>query len=444
MRQLFIERDGFLRIALTQEGAMKALRVLKDPQQPLEGDIYQATIKNVSSAQSAVFVDLGTGRNAYLYVRSPKALGKYHVGDRLPVEILRSQVGKKGAKVTEGVSLTDGDLVVMAGRGHSYSRNLDRSEFERIHGAPPEVPGFHILYRSGSLNIEPHQLNLRVQGVAQRLRQILDQAEQTLVPGRLYRDLGYLEDLLQDGVDMIHSNDPVISASLRQQGYVVTEYPDFVHLFASHGLEQAVDRLRHKTVALPGGGTLVIEETEALTAIDVNSAARGSQGHRLSAYELNQTALRASLEQIELRSLSGIIVIDFVAMEREADAQRLWQTASELTESMRPLTKAYPLTELGLMQIARRRRGESVNQFLFSREGTRKVPVSPTYLYKLIRIKLDDPAWSMKQFEITLDPIYTLERQALEQLITQDYPDYQIRWEFRRDVDTVKVVPILS
>ncbi len=103
----------------------------------------------------------------------------------------------------------------------------------------------------------------------------------------------------------------------------------------------------------------------------------------------------------------------------------------------------YPLTELGLLQIARRRQGESVTSLLFGRDSRQKLLVSATYLYKLIRIRLDDEAWDMKRFEVSLNPIYQLEQQAIEKLLAIDYPDLEIRVVTRSDVDLVKVVPVL-
>lgn len=449
MNELLIERDGFLRIARVREGDLTALRVIRDTDKPSPGDIYSGIIRNVSMAQHAVFIDLGTGRNAYLHVRSARALEHYRIGDAIAVEVLRGESGKKGAKVTDEISLTDGNLVVMRGRGYTFSRSTDPDAFYAIHGRIPVYPDLRLMIRSGSLALTPDELQRAMDQLTERFRHLIRRSEQSFEPERLYRDLRYLEELAGDPrageLMMIHSNDPGLNQILRLMGHTqITEYPPGFHVFHRHGIESAVERLRSKTIPLPAGGTLVIEETEALTAIDVNSGSRPGKGKKLSALELNEAALAAALEQIELRNLAGIIVIDFVAMDRAADGLKLYEAAKTLTREMRPLTKAYPLTELGLMQIARRRQGESVTRLLFGRENTRKLPLSPTYLYKLIRIRLDDPAWAMKRFEISFNPAYQLEQNVIAQLLAADYPEFECRLVTRPDVDPVKVVPVLA
>lgn len=449
MKELFVERDGFLRAALVSGKSLAALRVLKDTQKPEEGDIYKGIIKNVSAAQNAVFIDIGSARNAYLYVREKKALSSYHVGDSLMVEVLRSETGKKGAKVTDRISLTDGYAVVLKGKGHSFSKNLPPARFYEKHASAPSFPGLHLLIRSGSLELEPAEFKEKAVDLAGRFEQILQLSEHKGQPGRIYRHMGLLEDLLsmvaRDELLLVHCNDPDLSDFIRSRRpqAQVTQYGAADHVFARHGLESQVDRLRSKMVPIPGGGTLIIEETEALVAIDVNSASRTGKGRQLSAFELNEAALQEALAQVSLRNLSGIIIIDFVSMDREEEGRRLYEKAAELTGRMTPLTKAYPITELGLMQIARRRQGESITRLLFAPDNRKKLAVSTSYLYKLIRIRLDESDWDMKSYRILANPVYGMELKAIETLLKTDYPGFEFHLAVSLEVETVKVMPVL-
>lgn len=452
MKEVFIERDGFLRAALRENGVLKELKVIKDTGKPTEGDIFYGTIKNVSHGQNAVFIDIGTKKNAYLYVTDRTKLPAYHVGAGIIVEILRSESGKKGAKVTDKISLTDGIVVVMSGKGHSFSKNVDVERFTERHQNVVDRPGLHILYRSGSLELEPAELSGKTAEIVEEFRSILSQGGRMLEPGRIFKDRHLLDSLTAKAMAdpseilMIHSNDPNVTADLKLKfpEAVVHDYPPATHVFAAHGLENPIDRLRNRVVALSGGGTLIIEETEALTSIDVNSGsmkAKGGIGQGV--YELNEEALRTALDEIRLRNLAGIIIIDFVTMKRETDRIRLFETAVELTKGIVPLTKVYPITELGLMQIARRRQGESLSRTLFSSDHQKKLPVSASYLYKMIRLKLDDPGVSLKSFQITANPAYTYDLKAIEMILGQDYPDFTFRIETSFETDTVKVSPVL-
>lgn len=451
MREVFIERDGFLRAALRADGILKELKVIKDTGKPAEGDIFYGTIKNVSHAQNAVFIDIGTGKNAYLYVTEARKLPNYHVGDGLLVEILRSESGKKGAKVTDAISLTDGSVVVMAGKGHSFSKNLDAGQFTQRNPDLQDYPGLHILYRSGSLEFSREELKEKTAQITEEFQSILHQAGRMVQPGRIFKDRNLLDALMgraaldETQILFIHCNDPAISADLKEKypAAVLYEYPAATHVFAAHGLESAIDRLRNRVVALPGGGSLIIEETEALTSIDVNSGSHHAKGRIPGVYELNEEALRTALEEIRLRNLAGIIIIDFVTMKRENDRIRLYEAARELTRGLVPMTKVYPITELGLMQFARRRQGESLSKTLFASDHQKKLPVSASYLYKLIRLRLDDPGVAVKSFQITANPSYTYELKAIEALLECDYPDHSFRIDTSFETDSVKVSPAL-
>lgn len=448
MKELFIERDGLLRIARVDDGRMRDLRILRDEARPLEGDIWAGVIKNVSRPQQSVFIDIGAQQNAYLNLGRGKKPEDYRVGDVIAVEIQRSGYGRKGAKVTDEISLSQGPLVVMAGKGYGFSRNTNPQAFYSIHREVPDEPGVRVIFRSASLELEPQALKAHLTELAAAFRSIREAAALSREPRRLYRDTTFLNDLVTDldgELLLVHSNDETISGILRDMGQgEITQYPPSFHLFHSHGLEAAVERLRLKQLPLAGGGSLVIEETEAAVVIDVNSGSRGGPGRSLSPLELNEAALELALEEVRLRNLAGIILIDFVTMPRASDRQILFAKARDLTRTMRPLTKVYPLTELGLMQIARRRQGESVTRLLFSREDRKKIPVSATYLYKLIRIRLDDPGWSMDRFDITLNPVYAREIPVLSELAALDYPHLAIAFKIRPEVETVKVLPVIG
>ena len=448
MKELFIERDGFLRLARVEDGALKALKVIKDTDKPAKGDIYSGIIRNVSISQGAVFIDIGTGKNAYLYIKKIKENQGYHVGNHIAVEVLRAETGRKGAKVTDKISLTNGNLVVMEGKGYSFSKHTKPADFYAIHGKIPHIPGIRFMIRSGSLELSPERFKKDMEQLVQKFQEVCQKADQTVRPQRLYRDLDYLDELLEEvsygEALLVHSNDELMSEALRERGQTqITDYPLGFHVFHRHGLESAVERLRNKTVLMTDGGSLVIEETEALTAIDVNSGSRRGQGKKINSLELNVAALKLAMEQIELRNLAGIIIIDFITMDDPEDRLKLFQEAKILAQGKKPLTKVYPLTELGLLQIARRRQGESVTSLLFGRDNRQKLLVSASYLYKLIRIRLDDEGWDMKRFEVRLNPAYHLEQHVIEQLLTIDYPNLDIRLVTRSDVDLVKVVPVL-
>lgn len=163
----------------------------------------------------------------------------------------------------------------------------------------------------------------------------------------------------------------------------------------------------------------------------------------MDALAVNLEALEEALRQIELRNLSGIIVIDFISMKKARDQDRLYEAALVRVKGMTPLTRVYPLTELGLLQIARRRRGEPLKKTLFMSDSNRKAPVSATYLYKLIRIRLDESGWVMKHYAITTDPVHASEMAAIRELLGIDYPEFSFSYAESYKVDVVEVKPII-
>ncbi len=314
----------------------------------------------------------------------------------------------------------------------------------------PNYPGLHILYRSGSLALSPEEVTAATRELAAEFNSIMNQAGQMGSAGRIFKDRSLLESLLGNAqqtpgeILLIHCTDHAIALDLRAKfpAAKVHEVPESTHLFFAHGLENSIDRLRSRVVALSGGGSLVIEETEALVSIDVNSGSAQTKGRRDGIYELMKKHGESIGGSPPAESVR-IIIIDFISMKRENDRIRLYEKAIELTKGRTPLTKVYPITELGLMQIARRRQGESLSRTLFASDHQKKLPVSASYLYKLIRIRLDDPNLSMKSFLIAANPIYTYELKAIQTLLAEDYPDFTFRIETSFDTDTVKVSPVL-
>lgn len=449
LTELFIEDDGLLRLAVTEAGELTELIVKENLQKPQAGDIYRGIIKSSGKKDRSVYIDIGTRRNAYLYLSEPAKSHRYKTGDRITVEILREESGKKGAKVTDRPSITDSYLVAEAGSGYGFSKNADSLAFEEKFGRIESIPGVRLIFRSAAASLTGEELALRIHSLGEGFVKILEEAETRMEPGRVYTSMDDLKRLLAvygPKLHMIHNNSEYFRELLAR------DYPDLPHtfngaepdLFFGHGLEQKIDKLRSKIVPLKGGGNIVIEETEALVSIDVNAA--GHKPGRDANFAVNMEAAGEIARQIQLRNLSGIIICDFISM---TDDQQRTSLRLELEKQLSrdPVySKVYPPTSLGLIEIARRRQGNSAAALLFRRDNYKKELLSDSYLYKLALQRLKKAVGEgASSLLLSFNPAYRdfLDK-VMGQLLQERFPDLALNFEFSYKTDTLAVYPQLS
>lgn len=379
--ELLVAADlGELWLAVLQGGRPCEIQLQPATRRQWLGAIFKARVTGSAAAVGAAFIDIGLGRDAFLIGEDGEASAAApRRGEELLVQIVREADGAKGPRATRKITLAGWGLVLaLDGSGSGVSRRIESEpERLRLRQLVDELApsGRSLIARTSAHGMGREELALERDQLVERWKVIEQRAAQLRAPALVHIDedpaLGFVRDhlalaparVLVAGPD----SETRAAALATTSGGLLAIEPLIGPLPAveAFGLDRVVERALARTVNLASGGRLVIETTEALTAIDVNS------GRDFSAPDLEETALRTNLEaaevvaeQIMLRDLAGMIVIDFIDMlqaEHRAEVdQRLAQALSRDRAKLRQL----PLNEFCLAHVTRQRRRPALARHL--------------------------------------------------------------------------------
>jgi len=430
------------RVALVENSVVVELHIERKTGQELMGNIYRGRIVRVLPGMQAAFVDIGLERSAFLYVtdvhhdvldveqimlRSSLENGKENGGEVLPasaqavpfniedllqegqdimVQVAKEPIGTKGARLTCHISLPGRHLVLMPNVDHvGVSRRIEGSEErERLRSLAQEVRhgSLGLIVRTASEGADRSKLKSEMDFLMKLWGSIRERMTRVTGTGLLYKDLGIclrsVRDLFTREVDrlIIDSREEYskvmefIETFAPSLKYSVELYEGEDPIFDFHGIEMEISRALEKKIWLKSGGSIVIELTEALTAIDVNT------GSYVGARNLEETILKTNLEavkeiayQLRMRNLGGLIVIDFIDMEKKANRERVFTSLKEALSKDRAKTHILKMSELGLIEMTRKRTRENLSRVLsepcFYCEGRGSLKSRKTICYELLR-----------------------------------------------------------
>jgi ribonuclease G len=399
-----------VRAALVEDGRLAELHVARSQRQEPTGNIYLGLVRRVVPGMAAAFVDLGLDKPGYLFVQEaasslqeitdswlreaqeedlplqtsfklpmPPIEDLLTEGQELLVQVSRAPLGNKGARLTTHISLPGRYLVYLPTVSHvTVSRRLaPESERQRLKHLlvelKPEEGG--LIARTASAGQSLETLAAERDTLVARWKKIRQKQHAVSPPALVYRELPIIRRLVRDLVSpdatRVVVDDSGAYEKIREylklergnQAPLVELYQGPESLFAAFHLEEDWRRLLAPQVWLKSGGYLVIDTTEALTAIDVNTG-RFTQGRDLEETILttNLEAAREAARQIRLRNLSGLIVVDFIDMENPAQRALVCQTFEESLQPDRARTTVYPMSPLGLVEMTRQRLRDSLPQ----------------------------------------------------------------------------------
>jgi len=374
---------GRCRLALLENGEVAEVYIEKHRKRSIVGNIYIGRITNVLPGMSAAFVDIGVGKNALLYLQDlvlmedgshvrPRRIGKaLKQNDSIVVQVTKDPMSGKGARLTTYLSLPGRLMVYMPQSKRSgVSRRLPERERERLRRLAKEIKP-----AEGSTIIRTAAQKARKKDLDDDLDYLLKQWAETqekIASGkkppavvysepdlavRVVRDTVTREfkSVLVDNKTEFNRIRDYLSRTAPELKDRVQMYKDKDPLFARYGVDKAIEAALRRKVPLPSGGHLVIDEAEALTAIDVNT---GSYTGKKS---LEDTVLKTNLEasvevvqQLRLRDIGGIIVIDFIDMENPENRVRVLETLETELERDRTKTQVVTLSDLGLVEMTRK------------------------------------------------------------------------------------------
>ncbi|MET4143554.1 Rne/Rng family ribonuclease [Arthrobacter sp. UYCo732] len=388
-RQMIVrQRDDRIQIGVLEDGVLAEHFVSKTQQDSLIGNVYLGKVQNVLPSMEAAFVDIGRGRNAVLYAgevnwESVNLEGKQRrienalkSGDTVLVQVTKDPVGHKGARLTSQISLPGRYLVYVPGGSMTgISRKLpdvERNRLKRIlKDRLPEHAG--VIVRTAAEGASEEELTHDINRLRAQWEGIESQSTSTkiLAPELLYGEpdltIKVVRDVFnEDFSKLIVSGEEAWDTI---EAYVTYVAPDLVgrlekwtkdqDIFAAWRIDEQIHKALERKVFLPSGGSLVIDRTEAMTVVDVNTGKFTGSGGNLeeTVTKNNLEAAEEVVRQLRLRDIGGIIVIDFIDMVLESNRDLVLRRMVECLGRDRTKHQVAEVTSLGLVQMTRKRMG---------------------------------------------------------------------------------------
>ncbi|MBW9144327.1 Rne/Rng family ribonuclease [Clostridium sp. CM027] len=379
MKEIYIERqEEFLRIAIKENNKLKECFIEEEDSGPIPGEIYQGVVKNIVPAIKCAFIDIGKGKDCYMYLDEKFKNTKIKKGDEIIVEVLKEEIDKKGAKVTSAFGIAGIYCVLVnMNKDISFSKKINNRTFETMVANQLNKPeDIGVMIRTNAFDVDIDTLNDEVRELYEIYKAVINRAKYSRNPILLFSDAGALNRTLRDILDKNTFKIVLNNESDFQYTKKFTEKRSDINvkvefhsesrmLLDYYGIEKEILSLRNHRIPLKCGGNIVIDKTEAMYVIDINSGKNTkSRSLRKTAQSTNIEAATEIARQIRLRNLSGIIIIDFIDIEDLEVRKIILDVLEAGFADDKNKTVIYPFTELNLVQIARRRRGKSIYEFI--------------------------------------------------------------------------------
>ena len=491
--------DHETRVAFVENGIPQELFVERPAECDIASNIYKGRVVRVLPGMQAAFVDIGLDQAAFIYVtdvlnnyqefeqlmqlsseededdlakndahQRPPSLDQnfmieelLHEGQEIMVQVSKAPIGNKGARITSRISLPGRLLVVMPTTEHiGISRRIeDDNERKRLKETLTAIrsENYGLIARTASEGVSKEKLENELSFLVSLLDEIQKKNATAPVPSLLHKELNVtlraVRDLFTREVDKL-----VID---QESGYEeilrfletfmpglknsVELYEDSEPIFDAYNLESEISRALKKKVWLKSGGYIVIEHTEALVAIDINT------GRFVGKHNLEETIVKTNLEavkeiayQIRLRDIGGLIIIDFIDMEKRSNRDRVFNALKDALKKDRSKTNVVPMSELGLIEMTRKRTRETINRMLcepcFYCEGEGYLQSKRTICYNIYRdIRRESDEMMAKYITLKVYPgiadlllgeeqgvIESLERWLKKEIIIRPDPQFHL------------------
>ena len=453
-----------MRMAFLENGVLVEFFIERKNDKNMVGNIYKGRVARIVPGMDAAFVDIGLEKSAFLYVGDimlDKAMyeeyedsdlvfpveinerieGVLEEGQELIVQVSREPIGQKGTKVTSKITLPGRLLVLMPATQHiGVSRRIDQEEErKRLAAILKEIcpKGFGLIARTASEGKSTQELTSDLGFLMRIWESIQEKAKHTRAPSILHQDLGLILRVIRD----LHSHNlkkividddtlyrkigEFLKEYLPEEGCEAIYFDEKGSIFEAYGIEIDIAKLAQKKIWLKSGGYIVFDYTEALTVIDVNT------GRYLGKKGLEDTILRTNLEavkeiayQIRLKNIGGIIVVDFIDMEKKESRELVFQALMEALKKDRIKTFVYPISEIGLVQMTRKRTRHNIVNMLAEPclvcDGTGYVKSRYTVCYEVLReLRSFCKKETVNRLDVHLSPevasfIYEEEKSSIE------------------------------
>lgn len=415
------------RVALVENGVLQEVYVERASARGIVGNIYKGKIVRILPGMQAAFVDVGLERTAFLHAsdvlykkdgssngngngkKTPSISELLHDGQEVVVQVVKDPIGTKGARLTTQISIAARYLVALpldehVGVSQKIEHTQQRDRLRQVVSELSEQYGCTsgIIVRTVAETASDDELALDFEFLRKVWQRIKKQTQQIKAPGLIYSDiplaLRTLRDLVRDNVEKVRIDSREgYEKALRFARELIPEvvgrveyYPGERPIFDLYSVEDEIQRALNKKVPLKSGGYLIIDQTEAMTTVDVNTG--GFVGKRNLEETLFKTNLEATLtiaRQLRLRNIGGIIIIDFIDMEDEEHRRQVMRALEKSLARDRVRSFIADMSSLGLVEVTRKRTRESLEHVLCEActvcggRGVEKTP--QTIVYEIFR-----------------------------------------------------------
>lgn len=357
----------------------------------LEGNIYLGKVTDILPGMQAAFVDIGDEKNAFLHIKDvlPKVsnktgnknedLNKYNIQDYVKVgmpivvQVKKDKTGKKGAKISTNLNIAGKFVVIIPDSSFITMSNKieDEQETKRLISivSNMDVKNYGVIIRTSAINASEVDIQNDVESMVSLYENIKGKADSIIsdkcsCPTLLYKKGSVVKRLLTDignqGLDRIVVNDVNSYQSIRQlvsfNGLnIEVEYIDKKDILDLYGLERQIEKITNRKVWLKCGGFITIDQTEALTAIDVNSGKyTGKESIEKTVLKVNSEATVEIAKQIRARDIGGIIIVDYIDMDTKQDEEIIYNLLIDSLKKDRAKTQVVGFTKLHLLEMTRK------------------------------------------------------------------------------------------
>src|SRR4051812_35795044 len=474
------------RVALLENGRLEEYNVERNSSRNIVGSVYKGRVKNIEQGLKAMFVDIGFEKNAFLHfwdaipaaldsgieeIDRPKKGGKqkritakdipniYPVGSEVIVQVTKGPIGTKGPRVTTNLSFAGRYLVLMPFSDRSgISRKIeDPKERQRLRKILQQLDipeGIGVIIRTVGEGQRARYFVRDLSMLLEQWRQVEERIKNDPAPARVFEEPDIVErtvrdflteeidEVICDEQDAVERMNTLVSQISRRARNRIKFYDGAAPIFETFGVQKQVEDAFHRQVWLRCGGYIVIDETEALVAVDVNT------GRNKGGRDVEKTILQTNLEaadeiarQLRLRNIGGLIIGDFIDMKSRKDQQSVYQLMRERLKRDKAKTHVLPLSQLGLMEMTRQRAQESLSDSIYENcpycQGRGLVKTSMTTsveLHRTLNTVMRKNQENVHEFRVILNPdVLKRLKEEDEEFLVELERRYAGRLAFRGD-----------
>ncbi len=416
-RELIINAEPLeKRVALLVDGILEKFEIERVGEDRQVGSIYKGRIQNLENGLKAAFVDIGMPKNAFLHywdilpaaadssvevvrVNTSKDTGRdkqkqlnikdvpshYPVGTEIVVQITKGPIGTKGPRTTTSISLPGRFLVLMpycdqCGISRKIEDPKERNRLKKILRSLTIPDGMGVILRTAGEGKKLRYFVRDLHILLKKWEEIQRNMESSSKAGCLYQEPDLIErtvrDFLTEDIDRVIVDSPedhktiegLVSQISSRSKSKVSVYSDTIPIFERFNIERQIEQSFQRQTTLPSGGQIVIDETEALIAIDVNTGAHKAKSgeDKNTIFQVNMEAATEVARQVRLRNIGGLIIIDFIDMKSRRDRNQLYNRMRREMANDRAKTHILPISQLGIMQMTRQRQQESHSSGIYT------------------------------------------------------------------------------